>query len=90
MQAHIDNTRRKLGELASLSEKTESAERKILEHATKQLDQVDDDIVKARAAANADPSQAQKYMDMVSERGRLMQVIAKSRSILRDNHTSAR
>lgn len=83
MKAHIDKTRAHLGELGAMAEKTEMAERRILEAAEKRLDQVEADIVKARPGVEAaGDDEQQRYLDLVAERGQLHTVIAKARKAL--------
>lgn len=80
MQAHIDNTRRKLGELATMSHQTQEAERKILAKAEEMLQQVMKDIPAAKAESMMGDDK--RYLHLIGERGRLQQVIATSRKHL--------
>ncbi len=83
MKQHIDNTRRQLGELATMQAQTEAMERKILARAQQQLTQIEGSIDSARADAMAgDDDTKQRYTDMVEERGRLQQVIARANEVL--------
>jgi hypothetical protein len=83
MNAHIENTRRQLGELGAMSRQTEAMERRILSIATERLDALQADLVRARSEAMAGDDEAkQRYTDMVTERGRLEQVIAAARAEL--------
>lgn len=83
MNQHIDTTRRHLGELASLSDKTEAAERKILSSAEKRLADVEADIAKTRPLALVPgAAEATQYQELIAERGRLHQVIAQARAVL--------
>lgn len=83
MQAHIENTRRQLGDLAAMAKQTEDMERKILSIAEKRLDEVGEKIEDARVAAvtGGDDAKA-RYTDLIEERGRLNQVIANARAAL--------
>lgn len=81
MQAHIDNTRRQLGELASMSHQTQEAERKILAKAEEMLQQVMKDIPAAKG--NSMLGDSERYMHLIAERGRLQQVIATARKNLK-------
>ena len=80
MQAHIDNTRRQLGELATMSHQTQQAERKILAKAEEMLAQVMKDIPAAKATAMLGDND--QYLHLIGERGRLQQVIATARNNL--------
>ncbi len=83
MKAHIDKTKSQLGELGALGEKTEIAERKILEAAEKRLGEVEGEIGKAGAGLEAaDDASQQRYLDLVAERGQLHTVIGKARTVL--------
>jgi 4-diphosphocytidyl-2C-methyl-D-erythritol kinase len=79
-QAHIDSTHRNLGELAAMAHQTQEAERKILARAEEQLDKVQADLKAASKAAMT--GGGDKYMELVTERGRLQQVIASARKHL--------
>lgn len=80
MNKHIDTTRRHLGELAAMSDKTEAAERKILARAEGMLAKVEADIEKVRPTAMVDG--ADRYQELIAERGRLHQVIAQAKAVL--------
>lgn len=83
MKAHVEKTKNHLGELASLSSKTEAAERRILAQANKRLVEVDAAIERARPGAEGAPASAQdRYLDLVKERAQLHIVIAKARQAL--------
>lgn len=83
MNAHIENTRRQLGDLGAMSRQTEDVERRILSIATKQLDAVLGNLDRARVEAlTGDDDAKARYADMVTERGRLEQVIATARAEL--------
>ncbi|ATI15641.1 hypothetical protein [Bordetella phage vB_BbrM_PHB04] len=83
MQAHIENTRRQLGELGAMAKQTEDMERRILARAQERLSEVDGQISDARVAAlTGDDAAKQRYTDLVDERGRLHQVIAQAREAL--------
>lgn len=86
MKAHIDKTRAHLGELASLTSKTEAAERRILERAQSRLAEVNAAIERASHGVEGAPDEAQqRYLDLVAERGQLNIVIAKSQSALQQH-----
>ena len=80
MQAHVDDTQRKLGDLAVMAGQTEAAERKILARATERLDEVQAEL--AKAGPDAMTGGGDKYMQLVAERGQLHQVIAQARQHL--------
>lgn len=83
MNAHIDNTRRQLGELGAIARQTEDMERRIMTIAIERLDAMQGDLERARVAALAGDDDAKaRYTDMVAERGRLEQVIATARAEL--------
>lgn len=83
MKQHIENTRRQLGELAAMAHQTEAMERQILERAQHHLKQIEGSIDNARADAMAGDDVAKaRYTDMVTERGRLQQVIAQAQQVL--------
>lgn len=79
----MDTTRLHLTELATLSHKTEQAERKILENAEAELERVQSRIAKLRRQALI-PGQSDtaEYQQAVMDRGRLHQVIAQANKIL--------
>lgn len=86
MNAHIENTRRQLGELGAMAQQTEDMERRILSIATERLDALQPELARARAEAMAGDDEAkQRYIDIVAERGRLEQVIATARAELGPN-----
>lgn len=79
----MDTTRRHLTELATLSHKTEQAERKILANAEAELERVQSRIAKLRPMALVPgAAEAQEYQQAVMDRGRLHQVIAQANKIL--------
>lgn len=83
MKNNIDTTRRHLGELAAMSHQTQAVERQILERAESHLKKVQADIERTRPLAlvpGADD--ADKYQELIMERGRLQQVIAQANSVL--------
>lgn len=83
MKRHISNTRGQLGDLHGLAAKTEAAERRILEQATRRLDEVNAAIERARPGVESAPENAQdRYLGLVQERGQLNVVIAKARKAL--------
>lgn len=86
MKTHLANTRAHLGELQGLADKTDAAERSILERATARLDEVNKAIERQRPGVEGAGDSAQdRYTDLVSERGQLEIVIAKSRKALNLN-----
>lgn len=82
METHIKNTRRHLGELGAMSAQNEAAERKILERAEAMLTDVQKKIEAGRPKAVTDGDGGQTYQDLILERGRLQQVIAKAKQVL--------
>lgn len=79
----IDTTRRQLGELGALAQRTEADERAILERAQKRLGEVTGALSAARSAALAgDVDAEQEYTDLVDESGRLNRVISNAQSLL--------
>lgn len=84
MSEHLDTTRRHLGELGAMARKTEDAERRILAAAQEQLATLQAGLEQARArAVTGDDAAKDRYTDMVTERGRLEQVIARAHAALR-------
>lgn len=80
----IGITRNRLGELASMSEQTQRAERQILERAQAMLSECDADIKRLSGPAQAgDEEAAKQYQTKVTDRGRLETVIAQARNALR-------
>ena len=80
---YMDTTRRHLTELASLSHKTEQAERNILAKAQAELERVQSRIAKLRPLALVPgATEADEYQQAVLDRGRLHQVIAQANKIL--------
>lgn len=83
MKRHLTNTRRQVGELGRLADKTEAAERRILERAQSRLETVNAMIERQRPGVEAAPDDAQsRYLSLVEERGQLGMVIAKARKFL--------
>lgn len=83
MEHHIENTRRQLGELGAMAQQTEDMERRIMSIAQERLSGLEGQMDAARTAALAGGDEAkQHYSDLVMERGRLNQVIARSRQEL--------
>lgn len=83
MQAHIEDTRRQIGDLAVMAQQTEAMERRILSIAEERLAGIEKQIPDARVAAmTGDDDAKQHYTDLVGERGRLNQVIAQARAAL--------
>lgn len=83
MKAHIERARHSLGELGSLSAKTEAAERRILERAQQRRDDVQAEIDRCRPGVEAAPESSQdRYLALIKERGVLDTVIARAVSVL--------
>jgi len=83
MKKHISDTRTHLGELNSLANKTDKAERQILERASARLEEVNAQIKRAQPGLEGAPDASQdRYLELVQERGQLQMVIAKARSVL--------
>ena len=83
MDKHMDKTRRNLGELAAMAQQTDAMERHILSIASERLTGIEKEIEPARASAlGGDDAAKDRYMQMVEERGRLQQVIARARAAL--------
>lgn len=83
MKAHMEKVRTHLGELGGLASKTEAAERKILASAEKRLATVQAEIDRARPGIEGAGDDAhERYLDLITERGQLHVVIAKSRQAL--------
>ena len=82
MDKHADNVRRQLSELSDLAAKTEAAERKILEAAEAQLEQVNSRIQELRPSALLDSGSSDEYQKLVADRARLNVVIAQARKHL--------
>lgn len=78
----MDTPRRNLGELAQLSQRTEADERRILQQAQEMLTKVEGEMDGARTAALGAPADAERYQELVEERGRLQQVIAQAQQVL--------
>lgn len=84
MKEAIDTSRRQLGELAGLAARTEADERRILQQAEKLLEQVMKDLPGAQSAALGSPADAERFQQLLEERGRLERVIAQARAVLVD------
>lgn len=82
MQAHINDTRKHLGDLAAMAHQTEDAERQILARAQERLTAVQAELTKAGADALA--GGGNQYMALIQERGQLQQVIAQAHQVLAD------
>lgn len=82
MQPNPDKVRSNLGELAAMAAQTEAMERKILEMATARLKVVEGEIEQARGNVFTSGDAAEKYQNLINERGTLHQVIAKANAIL--------
>lgn len=83
MKLHTDKTKAQLGELGALASKTETAERRILESAEQRLQEVQQQIDRLQVGIDTAPDEEQqRYTDLVTERGQLHQVIAKSKQAL--------
>lgn len=83
MKRHIQNTRTRLGELASLAAKTEADERRILSSATRRLGEVIAMIERQRPGLELASNAAQnRYVDLVKERGQLEMIISKAKHAL--------
>ncbi len=78
----MDNVRRQLGELASLADKTDAAERKILEAAEKRLAWAGDRMAELKPRAILDGEAGREYQELSLERQRLQTVIAQARKNL--------
>lgn len=83
MKEHIETARRQLGELGAMAQKTEAAEREILERAEKRLEEVMAGLKRLnRIAMTSDPDAQREYVELVQERGQLETVISKAREVL--------
>lgn len=82
MQPNPDKVSSNLGELAAMAAQTEAMERKILDMATARLAVVEKEIEQARGSAFTNGDAAQKYQELINERGTLHQVIAKAKAVL--------
>lgn len=83
MNPNTDQTRRQLGELGAMAQQTEDMERRILSIATERLDAMQGDLERARVEAlTGDDGAKTRYSDMVTERGRLEQIIATAHAVL--------
>ncbi len=85
MNDGIEKTRSKLADLAALDSQTEEMERKILAGAEQRLSEVDSQLKDLTPSQMmVDEEAAEKYQELVEERGVLYQVILKSRAVLRE------
>lgn len=82
MNRHIEDTRRQLGELGAMAQQTAAMERKILARAKALLADIESKINSMRSAPIAEDGAKQHYLDMVEERSRLQQIIARARQAL--------
>lgn len=83
MKRHMDRARDSLGELAGLANRTEAAERQILQRAEQLLDEVNAEIEKLRPGVEGAPDESQsRYLHLITERGQLHQVIANAKAAL--------
>lgn len=72
----------RLTRLATLSAKTDAAERRILESAEHRREAVQKQIAQLRPRALLDDAAGERYQDLILERGRLDIVIANARARL--------
>ena len=82
MKNYTGSIRSKLSELYGLSEQTDAVEKKILAGAEQRLSVVNAELDKLRPRVNLDDSAADRYQDLILERGRLQEVIANARGRL--------
>lgn len=83
MKQIMDKTRRQLGELSAMARASEETEKNILRQATRLLADVQSKIDAARVSAlTGGDSEKAAYQELVLERGRLNQVIARSEAAL--------
>lgn len=83
MKKHLTNTRDHLGELATLSARTDAAERNILRAAERRMAEVSAMIERSRAGVEGAPENAQdRYIELVRERARLQLIIAKAQGFV--------
>lgn len=82
IQKHIDAAGRRLVHLQGLDAKTAAEERRILDAAVDRLKRVEADIAQLRPRALTDDAAADRYTDLVAERGDLAMVIAQARMVL--------
>lgn len=81
-QQRMQDARRQLNGLQLLAYKTEQAERRILQAAEERLDAVQSELGTLRPRVLADADAAERYQALILERGKLQQVIARSRQHL--------
>ena len=79
---HITACRRRLAHLHGLSQKCRAADQAILDAAQQRLTAFSSDVEKLRTRAVQDPKIGQQYTDMLTERGRLMLIVAQAESRL--------
>jgi hypothetical protein len=83
VKAHTDNLRKRLGELAALTARTEADEHRILDRAEKRREIVQASIERARPGIESAPEEGQeRYQSLITERGHLDLVIARARKTL--------
>lgn len=83
MKKHIINTRDKLGDLAGLADRTQRTEQRILEQAEKRLAEIQAKIDRSEKGVEGASEDGQSaYLELISERGQLQQVIARARTNL--------
>lgn len=75
MNEHIENVRRRIGELASLDAQTDAAERKILERAEKRLEAVQARMDELHPRAVVDNAAGTEYLTLAKERHQLNVII---------------
>jgi hypothetical protein len=81
-ERHIIAARRRLGHLAGLASRTDSAERAILKAAESRLAAVRAELAKTADRVLTDQSAADRYITLTTERGQLELVISKARQAL--------
>ena len=79
---HIAAARSRLAHLQGLAETTAETERRILSAATERRETMGADIGKLRRRVDLDPSAADRYQELIAERGRLDTVIAQASQAL--------
>jgi hypothetical protein len=81
---HLPAARTRLGHLASLSEKTEATERRILAAAEDRLAAVEKDLATLQPRVHLDVDAGDRYQALTAEKGQLTIVIARARQVLGD------
>lgn len=79
---HIDAAKQRLAHLGGLSERTEAAERKILDAAEDRLTTIDADLAKLRPRVNLDDAAGDQYQALTLERGQCVLVIERAKQVL--------